>query len=55
MTEEERRQNISRMDQQMNARFGRTVTHKITIVIRGDKGSGKSSLAKILGGEWFSE
>jgi len=55
MTEEERRRNISRMDQQMNARFGRAVTHKITIVIRGDKGTGKTALAKILGGEWFCE
>ena len=43
-SEEDRRQSIRQMDQQMNRRFGRSSKHTMRLVIRGEKETGKSSL-----------
>ena len=52
-SEEDRRQRIRQMDQQMNRRFGRSSKHTMRLVIRGEKETGKSSIGKLLSGGLF--
>ncbi|EWM24659.1 gtp-binding protein parf [Nannochloropsis gaditana] len=53
-SEEDRRQAIRRMDGALQKKLGKGVAHNLKIIIRGERGSGKSALLSRLKGQPFT-